>query len=351
MRAQPCHNCDFIYMGDEAPEEPCPSCGAEWGTPLATSLTTLDAPAKAPAVEPVRERRRFPRAFWLGVMLGAGAVALWGLMAGRIRPPARAAASMNADQEPESPRPSDDPAALTAELQALSDEVSKLQAAIAARDAQLLQSEKDRTSAEERYAATLANLQHVQSDLDQLRIEHEVLDDIPQQTFVRTWQVLGPLLNDDASGEAPSGEKVNLTRKYAGKSGEIRWRASASDSDKLDFTDVLESRDKAVALAACWVHSRGERNVKLSIGSDDGVRVWVNQQQVHEHRVQRGASPGQDAVETTLQSGWNEFLVEVDNIGSGEWCLFLEFRSPDDNQPLRLPCTNEPPSSRPRRSR
>ena len=345
MRAQPCHNCDFIYMGDEAPEEPCPSCGAEWGTPLATSLTTLDSPAKAPAVEPVRERQRFPRAFWLGVMLGAGAVALWGLMAGRIRPSARAA-----DLGLESPRPNADSAAQAAELAALRDQVSKLQAAITAQDAQLQQSEKDRTSAEERYAATLANLQRVQSDLDQVRIEHELLDDIPQQSFVRTWQVLGPL-KDDTSGEAPSGEKVNLTRRYAGKSGEVRWRACASDSDKLDFTDVLESRDKAVALAACWVHSRGERKVMLSIGSDDGVRVWVNQQQVHEHRVQRGASPGQDAVETTLQSGWNELLVEVDNIGSGEWCLFFEFRSPEDNQPLRLPCTNEPPTARPRRLR
>ena len=289
-----------------------------------------------------------PRVFWLGVMLGAGVIVLLGLATGRGRPPSRTAAPHSRDETLAAAAQAERAAA--AELQALRDEVHKLQAAVAVGDAQRQQSVKDRTSAEERYAATLANLQRVQSELDQLRIEQELLNDIPQQTFVRTWQVLGPL-KDVTAGEDPSGTKVNLTRNYAGKSGEVTWRACRSNGDKLDFTDVLESRDKAVALAACWVHSRGERNVKLSIGSDDGVRVWVNQQQVHEHRVQRGASPGQDSAEATLQSGWNEFLVEVDNIGAGEWCLFLEFRSPDDNQPLRLPCTNEPPAARPRRLR
>lgn len=331
-------------MGDDAPEGACPSCGSEWGTSLSGSLSSLNSPVTPAAAAPA-PGRRFPRAFWLGLLLVAGAVMLMGGGAFRMRLLARAAAQQAGRETTREPQ-RDELTDAQQQLALLRDDLRELQAGLAQRDAELRRSEADRVSAEERYVATLENLQRVQDELDQLRVEYEFLHDTREQTFVRTWQILGPLVNDEDKGRGdPSGRKVNLSRSYAGVSGEAQWRACEIETDKLDFSAVLKSRDKAVALAACWVHCRDKRGVKLSIGSDDGVRVWVNQELVHEHRVQRAGAPGQDSAEATFQPGWNEILVEVDNIGSGEWCLFFEFRTPDENQPLKLACTNQAPST------
>ena len=50
-----------------------------------------------------------------------------------------------------------------------------------------------------------------------------------------------------------------------------------------------------------------------------------------------------DKAEARLRAGWNEILVGVDNMGSGDWALFFEFRTPDA-EPLKLYSTQTPPT-------
>jgi hypothetical protein len=234
--------------------------------------------------------------------------------------------------------------------ESLRKELQQTRAALDARSAELQQARTDARTAEQRYIDLLADLQAAQDELDRMAIESELMQTAREQTFVRTWQVLGPFPNADPPPEGmPVGARVDLTREYTGMDGEVNWRTFESDNDKLNFGDACGTRDRALALAACWVHSESDRPIKLSIGSDDGVRVWVNQQSVHENKTQRGASPGQDAAKAEFKVGWNEILVQVDNIGAGDWALFMEFRNPDNDQPHSLPCTNQPPTSRGRR--
>ena len=80
----------------------------------------------------------------------------------------------------------------------------------------------------------------------------------------------------------------------------------------------------------------------LGVGSDDGVRLWVNGEQVHDVKGGRQARPGQDLVKARLRKGWNEIRAKVDNI-IGTWELYLEFRTADGRQPLRLFSTSVPP--------
>jgi hypothetical protein len=58
----------------------------------------------------------------------------------------------------------------------------------------------------------------------------------------------------------------------------------------------------------------------------------------------RQAKPGQDTVKTHLREGWNEVLAKVDNI-VGTWELYLEFRTSDAGQPLKMFSTNSPPAT------
>ena len=64
------------------------------------------------------------------------------------------------------------------------------------------------------------------------------------------------------------------------------------------------------------------------MGSDDGVRLWVNGELVHEHNVQRSAVLDNDQVPVMLKAGKNALLIQVTQ-GPGAWkfCLRLTRRN------------------------
>ena len=54
-----------------------------------------------------------------------------------------------------------------------------------------------------------------------------------------------------------------------------------------------------------------EQPVSLEIGTDDGVKLWVNGLLVHANNAVRGFTPGEDKAKATLKEGWNDFLVKI----------------------------------------
>ena len=72
----------------------------------------------------------------------------------------------------------------------------------------------------------------------------------------------------------------------------------------------------------------------LSIGSDDGIKIWINKRLAFAHEISRQSVPGQDTMRASLSPGWNELLVKVDNT-AGEWGFYLELREPETNKPLQ----------------
>jgi len=62
----------------------------------------------------------------------------------------------------------------------------------------------------------------------------------------------------------------------------------------------------------------------LELGSDDGVKVWLNGELVHEKNIGRPLKPGEDAEQVTLKAEWNDLLLKVTNGGGGwEACVCL----------------------------
>ncbi len=122
----------------------------------------------------------------------------------------------------------------------------------------------------------------------------------------------------------------------------MKWQEYHSPQDKIDLAEFFHTQDAGEAYAVSWVYSDKARPVVLGVGSDDGVRVWVNRARVDDVKQQRAAEPGQDVVNARLREGWNEILVKVDNV-SGGWALFLEFRTADGDQALKVVSTSTPP--------
>jgi hypothetical protein len=71
--------------------------------------------------------------------------------------------------------------------------------------------------------------------------------------------------------------------------------------------------------------------VLLEIGSDDGIKVWLNGKLIHGNNASRGCTPGEDKIRTELDEGWNRLLLKVTQ-GGGEWSACARFRTPEGDR-------------------
>ncbi|MDQ3441853.1 MAG: PQQ-dependent sugar dehydrogenase [Planctomycetota bacterium] len=71
--------------------------------------------------------------------------------------------------------------------------------------------------------------------------------------------------------------------------------------------------DKSVIYATATYDAPAAGNVLLSVGSDDGIVVWMNGNAVHENNIDRGLLPDVDRVAVPVVAGPNVLLFKVNN--------------------------------------
>ena len=118
-----------------------------------------------------------------------------------------------------------------------------------------------------------------------------------------------------------------------------KWKAhrlSPTGGDNLNqMTDALgwgsgsEIYDHVV-YGSVTLNSPRKQETTMLVGSDDGVKVWLNGEVVHYNPVTRGAGDYQDAFPVTLKQGTNVLLVAVDNRGHGGFSGFFGFAKDTD---------------------
>ena len=95
-------------------------------------------------------------------------------------------------------------------------------------------------------------------------------------------------------------------------------------TDALGWGSGSEVYDHVVYGSLTFNAPRQQETTML-VGSDDGVRVWLNGEVVHYNPTTRGAGDYQDAFPVTLKKGPNALLVAVDNRGHGGFSGFFGF--------------------------
>jgi CubicO group peptidase (beta-lactamase class C family) len=151
--------------------------------------------------------------------------------------------------------------------------------------------------------------------------------------YMRKWWLLGPIpVSEDSSkvlDEAtqqkffeedpafvtslPLGkEKTNV--QINGK--QFHWKLHTSGNDIIDL-DGLYKKDYSKVYAAAEIIADSAHNTYLAIGSDDGVKVWVNNKLVHNNWVPRGVVPDHDRVSIPLVKGKNLILIVVQDMSLG----------------------------------
>ena len=94
---------------------------------------------------------------------------------------------------------------------------------------------------------------------------------------------------------------------------EYQWQLVASEDEILDLNQIYGETEFAEAYAWAEIYLSEQKNVVLGIGSDDGVRVWLNGQLIHQNQSARPVSKDQDLVPATFKKGKNQLLLKIQN--------------------------------------
>ena len=69
----------------------------------------------------------------------------------------------------------------------------------------------------------------------------------------------------------------------------------------------------AITYALTYVYSPKDQTLPLLLGSDDGVKVFLNDKAIHRFLEVRISAPDQDRVPLNLKKGWNKLLFKIEN--------------------------------------
>ncbi len=157
----------------------------------------------------------------------------------------------------------------------------------------------------------------------------KALDAIDQYVgYVTAWQVAGPYR------EAGKECAALFDTVFAPERGaaDVTWKPAPAPADaslawQVDLATVVAG-DQAVAYLRTRVYSPKEQKVRLDIGTDDGIKLWVNGNLVHSNNVQRPLKAGDDKAHAVLKEGWNDFLAKItqNNMGCG---ACIRIRTPE----------------------
>lgn len=112
----------------------------------------------------------------------------------------------------------------------------------------------------------------------------------------------------------------------------VKWRIMPTATNKnkpwlLELDKAIGGSDR-VAYLRTNVWSPTRQKARLELGSNDGIKVWLNGQVVHANNTTRTITPDQDIAEVTFRQGWNRLMMKITQSG-GTWSACARLRSLD----------------------
>ena len=140
------------------------------------------------------------------------------------------------------------------------------------------------------------------------------------------WWVLHPFDNTDEKGfdtvYPPEVEKtIDFDKEYEGKNGRIiKWYRTNGRGEGV-FSNVPE--DDVTGYALTYFKSDRDQKYLLSLGTDDTIKIWVNDKLIFSKYVHRALRRGDDVIELPVSKGMNKILFKITN-GYGPWGFFAD---------------------------
>lgn len=159
--------------------------------------------------------------------------------------------------------------------------------------------------------------------------------------FIRDWHILGPfpfVKPEEGTWMTPPFDpaSIDLAATYPDGAETRAWQAQETGAlgGMMDLGGTVGAAPELRVFAHTTLDVPEARDAALRLGSDDGVRVWVNGGVVHENYVDRGQALDQDVVPVKLVAGENTILLEIIQHAGG--CGFLLRVTDPEGVPLAV---------------
>jgi CubicO group peptidase (beta-lactamase class C family) len=156
---------------------------------------------------------------------------------------------------------------------------------------------------------------------------------LTENEFLKNWFILDPVKINSSSADPdnnaqkaafdkdPFTEVQILQNKPVSKikinKTEYFWRLVKSDNDVVDFVKLFGQVNYAIGYAVAEIKMDAPSKVLVGVGSDDGIKIFLNGKIVHTNWIARSIKQDEDIVELNLNKGSNQLLIKVQNIDQG----------------------------------
>lgn len=149
---------------------------------------------------------------------------------------------------------------------------------------------------------------------------------------LREWKLLGPFPGSEPGRVSLDDEPpfpVDPAALASGGGGTLAGRpASADENGIVNLASNLGPGEWCLAYAMSEFESSCERPVTLACTSDDGIRIWLNGEQVYSNGESRPCSSNlPDRFPVRLRRGRNHLLAKITNHTAG-WAFGIGFKCP-----------------------
>lgn len=129
--------------------------------------------------------------------------------------------------------------------------------------------------------------------------------------YARIWQVAGPYREDGKKCQ----QLFDVALPPEKPDAKVEWKSmdlapEPRVENSVDLAKVVNG-NHCVAYLKGRVFAPKAQRVKLEIGSDDGIKIWVNGKLVHASNAVRGLAAAQEIAHADLKQGWNDVLVKI----------------------------------------
>lgn len=156
-------------------------------------------------------------------------------------------------------------------------------------------------------------------------LEEILTPEAPAAGAIRAFEISKMYGKKDAEGPEVTLEKA-FTPETAPGAGDwegIFWAGTDEDGDKAGKGDLLArypgSKNVVVYLRA-YIWAPEDRQVELRTGSDDGMKVWLNDQPVLTTPANRSFAWDADKTKIQLKRGWNPLMFKITQ-GTNQWTV------------------------------
>lgn len=152
------------------------------------------------------------------------------------------------------------------------------------------------------------------------------------------WHYAGPFSNEGAKGfdtVYPPEQSIDFAAQFTGKGGtQFGWVKKEFPDGQVHSLAIFGPHNDSACVYLAREITTGATEIPISLGSDDTLTVWLNDEKILAENVNRAAIPDNTKTVLKLKAGKNLLLLKICN-GSGDFGFFFRADGkPTPVQPL-----------------